>query len=75
MKSILKKLIVPVVALGISLTLWSCTTKENTKIIFDSNDGSHVAESTKKVEAEPIPTKNGYIFCLLYTSPSPRDTR
>lgn len=36
MKSILKKLIVPVVALGISLTLWSCTTKENTKIIFDS---------------------------------------
>ena len=28
MKSILKKLIVPVVALGISLTLWSCNYPE-----------------------------------------------
>ena len=75
MKSVLKKLIVPVVALGISLTLWSCTTKENTKIIFDSNDGSHVAESTKKVEAEPIPTKNGYIFEGWFTSNDFKDER
>lgn len=75
MKSVLKKLIVPVVALGISLALWSCTTKENTKIIFDSNDGSHVAESTKKVEAEPIPTKNGFIFEGWFTSNDFKDER
>lgn len=62
MKKGLKKLFVPVVMLGITLTLWACTTKENTKIIFESNDGSPIAESTTKVDTEPIPTKNGYVF-------------
>ncbi|MDE7095390.1 MAG: InlB B-repeat-containing protein, partial [Anaeroplasmataceae bacterium] len=58
-----------------TMTLWACTNKVNSKIIFDSNDGSHIAESTTKVETEPVPTKKGYVFEGWYTTNDFKDEK
>ncbi|MCM1555920.1 MAG: InlB B-repeat-containing protein [Anaeroplasma bactoclasticum] len=75
MRRIFKKILAPIMVLGLAITLWACTSKVNTKIIFDSNDGSYVAESTTKVETEPVPTKKGYVFEGWYTTNDFKDEK
>ncbi len=75
MRKIFKKLLVPVMGLGLSFALWSCTKKVDSKIIFDSNEGSPIVESTTTVDTEPVPTKKGYTFEGWYTTVDFTDER
>ena len=42
---------------------------------FSEHLGRCIYEGIYVGEDSPIPNKNGMRTCLLYTSPSPRDTR
>ncbi len=75
MRKIFKKMLLLVVAVGISISLWSCTSHKESKIIFNSNEGSPIAESNQAVAEEPVPTKDGYTFAGWFKTSDFKDER